>query len=478
MFGIQRHNLIQIGAKSDPPLTPLAFELHFHSQERHIVHPDAHLFHRRDQNIGIIGFAAQNPGKKLYHGNAVDRRAHVIPAPIAGDAHVDIAAEFRVPEMNRRALALNGYAVAAETGDHILEKRGGIGLLVHCLSVLSLRFYYIIADMQNLSDAADQILPEIERLGGRLGAAKEAIERVIFGQGAVVEETLVTLLAGGHGLLVGVPGLAKTKLVETLARVLGLDARRVQFTPDLMPADILGSEVLEESDSGRRSFRFISGPIFCQLLMADEINRASPRTQSALLQAMQERQVSVAGTRHDLPAPFHVLATQNPLEQEGTYPLPEAQLDRFLLQIDVRYPNREAERRMLFATTGANEETIPTILNAGELIAAQRLVRRVPVGESVVEAILDLVRSGRPDESNVAGIRDLVAWGPGPRASQALMLAVRARALLQGRLAPSIEDVLALAGPVLRHRMALTFAARAEGVNVADVIDRLTGPLR
>ncbi|WP_374630897.1 AAA family ATPase [Ferrovibrio sp.] len=332
--------------------------------------------------------------------------------------------------------------------------------------------------MQNLSDAADQILPEIERLGGRLGAAKEAIERVIFGQGAVVEETLVTLLAGGHGLLVGVPGLAKTKLVETLARVLGLDARRVQFTPDLMPADILGSEVLEESDSGRRSFRFISGPIFCQLLMADEINRASPRTQSALLQAMQERQVSVAGTRHDLPAPFHVLATQNPLEQEGTYPLPEAQLDRFLLQIDVRYPNREAERRMLFATTGANEETIPTILNAGELIAAQRLVRRVPVGESVVEAILDLVRSGRPDESNVAGIRDLVAWGPGPRASQALMLAVRARALLQGRLAPSIEDVLALAGPVLRHRMALTFAARAEGVNVADVIDRLTGPLR
>ncbi|MBX3455684.1 MoxR family ATPase [Ferrovibrio sp.] len=332
--------------------------------------------------------------------------------------------------------------------------------------------------MQNFSDAADQILPEIERLGGRLGAAKEAIERVIFGQGAVVEETLVTLLAGGHGLLVGVPGLAKTKLVETLARVLGLDARRVQFTPDLMPADILGSEVLEESDSGRRSFRFISGPIFCQLLMADEINRASPRTQSALLQAMQERQVSVAGTRHDLPAPFHVLATQNPLEQEGTYPLPEAQLDRFLLQIDVRYPDREAERRMLFATTGANEETIPTILNAGELIAAQRLVRRVPVGESVVEAILDLVRSGRPDESNVAGIRDLVAWGPGPRASQALMLAVRARALLQGRLAPSIEDVLALAGPVLRHRMALTFAARAEGVNVADVIDRLTGPLR
>ncbi|MBP7064755.1 MAG: MoxR family ATPase, partial [Ferrovibrio sp.] len=294
----------------------------------------------------------------------------------------------------------------------------------------------------------------------------------------VVEESLVTLLAGGHGLLVGVPGLAKTKLVETLAKVLGLDARRVQFTPDLMPADIVGSEVLEENEQGRRSFRFISGPVFCQLLMADEINRASPRTQSALLQAMQERQVSVGGTRHDLPAPFHVLATQNPLEQEGTYPLPEAQLDRFLLQIDVRYPDREAERRMLFATTGAAEEPVPTVLSATDLIAAQRLVRRIPVGESVVDAILHLVRAGRPEETDIAEIKTLVAWGPGPRASQALMLAVRARALLQGRLAPSIEDVLALAGPVLRHRMALTFAARAEGVSVGDVINRLTQPLR
>ncbi|WP_290980529.1 MoxR family ATPase [Ferrovibrio sp.] len=294
----------------------------------------------------------------------------------------------------------------------------------------------------------------------------------------MVEESLVTLLAGGHGLLVGVPGLAKTKLVETLAKVLGLDARRVQFTPDLMPADIVGSEVLEENEQGRRSFRFISGPVFCQLLMADEINRASPRTQSALLQAMQERQVSVGGTRHDLPAPFHVLATQNPLEQEGTYPLPEAQLDRFLLQIDVRYPDREAERRMLFATTGAAEEPVPTVLSATDLIAAQRLVRRIPVGESVVDAILHLVRAGRPEETDIAEIKTLVAWGPGPRASQALMLAVRARALLQGRLAPSIEDVLALAGPVLRHRMALTFAARAEGVSVGDVINRLTQPLR
>jgi MoxR-like ATPase len=332
--------------------------------------------------------------------------------------------------------------------------------------------------MHNLSDTAEHILPEIERVGGRLVTARDAVGRVIFGQTEVVEETLITLLAGGHALLVGVPGLAKTKLVETLAKVLGLDARRVQFTPDLMPADIVGSEVLEESDTGRRSFRFIPGPVFCQLLMADEINRASPRTQSALLQAMQERQVSVAGQRHELPAPFHVLATQNPLEQEGTYPLPEAQLDRFLLQIDVRYPDREAERRMLFATTGASEESIPTVLSAADLMAAQRLVRRIPVGESVVEAILNLVRAGRPEESELPGLADMVAWGPGPRASQALMLAVRARALLQGRLAPSIEDVLALAGPILRHRMALTFAARAEGVTVADVIAKLTAPLR
>ncbi|WP_298727121.1 MoxR family ATPase [uncultured Ferrovibrio sp.] len=329
-----------------------------------------------------------------------------------------------------------------------------------------------------MSDTAEHILPEIERIGGRLGAARDAVQRVIFGQGEVVEETLITLLAGGHALLVGVPGLAKTKLVETLAKVLGLDARRVQFTPDLMPPDILGSEVLEESEAGRRSFRFIQGPVFCQLLMADEINRASPRTQSALLQAMQERQVSVGGHRYDLPAPFHVLATQNPLEQEGTYPLPEAQLDRFLLQIDIRYPDREAERRMLFATTGAAEEAVPTVLSAAELMAAQRLVRRIPVGESVVEAILNLVRAGRPEESTIEGLREQVAWGPGPRASQALMLAVRARALLQGRLAPSIEDVLALAGPVLQHRMALTFAARAEGVTVADVIGRLTEPLQ
>jgi MoxR-like ATPase len=317
---------------------------------------------------------------------------------------------------------------------------------------------------------------EIDALGQRLAQVRERIGRVIFGQQDVIDQALITLLAGGHTLLIGVPGLAKTRLVETLGTVLGLDDKRIQCTPDLMPADILGSEVLEESDSGRRSFRFIPGPVFSQLLMADEINRASPRTQSALLQAMQEGRVSVAGQYHALPRPFHVLATQNPLEQEGTYPLPEAQLDRFLLQIDVGYPDLAAERQMLIATTGISEEQVTPALNANELLAAQRLVRRVPVGESVVEAILNLVRSGRPEESEIAEARQHVAWGPGPRASQALMLACRARALLQGRLAPSIDDVVALAPPVLRHRMALNFAARADGITMAQVIDRLVAP--
>ncbi|WP_395698266.1 AAA family ATPase [Methylocella sp.] len=310
----------------------------------------------------------------------------------------------------------------------------------------------------------------------RIGAARAAIETVIFGQARVVEEALATLLAGGHGLLVGVPGLAKTRLVETLGTVLGLDGRRVQFTPDLMPADILGSEVLEESADHKRSFRFVKGPIFAQLLMADEINRASPRTQSALLQAMQEYHVSVAGERHDLPSPFHVLATQNPLEQEGTYPLPEAQLDRFLMQIDVPYPDRAAEKRILLETTGASTPAARAVMGADDLMAMQRLVRRLPVGETVIEAILDLVRSARPGEGDPAVTRH-IAWGPGPRAAQALMLATRARALLDGRLAPSKADVAALAEPILKHRMALTFAARAEGETIPGLIAKLTETL-
>jgi MoxR-like ATPase len=322
-----------------------------------------------------------------------------------------------------------------------------------------------------------RIVADIEALGQRLAQVRDRIGRIIFGQKEVVDQTLITLLAGGHALLIGFPGLGKTRLVDTLGTVLGLEDKRVQFTPDLMPADILGSEVLEESESGRRAFRFLRGPVFCQLLMADEINRASPRTQSALLQAMQEYRVSVAGEYHALPRPFHVLATQNPLEQEGTYPLPEAQLDRFLMQIDVSYPDRASEKQMLIATTGVEEAAPEQVLTGGELIEAQRLVRRVPVGESVVEAILDLVLSGRPDSTDDEEVKKQVAWGPGPRASQALMLATRARALMDGRLSPSVDDVLALAGPVLRHRMALTFAARADGVTIDQVIERLCAPL-
>jgi MoxR-like ATPase len=309
-----------------------------------------------------------------------------------------------------------------------------------------------------------------------VGRARDAIEAVIFGQEKVVNLALVTILAGGHGLLVGVPGLAKTKLVETLGTVLGLDARRVQFTPDLMPSDILGSEILDENADRRRSFRFVKGPIFAQLLMVDEINRASPRTQSALLQAMQEHHVSVGGERHDLPRPFHVLATQNPIEQEGTYPLPEAQLDRFLLEIDIGYPDRAAERRILIETTGADDYRPQAVMGGDALLNAQRLVRRLPVGDSVVEAILDLVRAGRPDDGQ-RDVTDKLLWGPGPRASQALMLAVRARALIEGRLAPSIDDVVTLAEPVLKHRMALTFAARADGETVGGIIARLTARL-
>ena len=327
-----------------------------------------------------------------------------------------------------------------------------------------------------MSTSGEALAGDIERLGERLRQARQSIGRVIFGQQPVIDQTLIALLSGGHVLLIGVPGLAKTRLVETLHVVLGLEERRVQCTPDLMPADILGSEVLEEDESGRRNFRFIPGPVFCQLLMADEVNRASPRTQSALLQAMQERRVTIAGRGHPLPEPFHVVATQNPLEQEGTYPLPEAQLDRFLLQIDIGYPDIDAERQMLIATTGLAEDKPKPVMSATDLIAAQQLIRRIPVGKSVVEAILGLVRAGRPDSEGRPEVTRHVAWGPGPRASQALMLAVRARAALEGRLAPSVDDVLALAHPVLRHRMALNFAARADGVTLDALIDRLCQP--
>jgi len=316
-----------------------------------------------------------------------------------------------------------------------------------------------------LIDEADAMIAELAQI-------RQEIAATIFGQDAVIALALSALLANGHALLVGVPGLAKTRLVETLGRVLGLSEKRIQFTPDLMPSDIIGSEVMDEDQAGKRSFRYIKGPIFAELLMADEINRASPRTQSALLQAMQEYHVSVAGERHDLPRPFHVLATQNPLEQEGTYPLPEAQLDRFLMQITIDYPDEATERRIIEQTTGLVEIEPKRIINAPRLVEMQRLVRQMPLPESVVEAILRLVRVARPN-SEQAEARDYIAWGPGPRATQALSLCVRAYALCDGRLAPSLDDVMMMAEPVLQHRMALNFTARAENLDVRQIIDRL-----
>ena len=321
------------------------------------------------------------------------------------------------------------------------------------------------------SPSAD-IVKEADAAVELLGKVRAEIGKVVFGQDRVVELTMATILAGGHALLIGAPGLAKTKLVETTARALGLDWGRVQFTPDLMPSDILGSEILDDSAEGR-SFRFVKGPIFTSLLMADEINRASPRTQSALLQAMQERHVTVAGASYDLPKPFHVLATQNPIEQEGTYPLPEAQLDRFLLKVDVDYPDAETERRILVETTGLQDQVVRPVLNAEKLIALQTLVRRMPVPETVLEAIIRLVRSARPEQSDHAQVKKRVDWGPSPRAGQALMLAARSRALLRGRLAPSLDDIEALAEPALGHRMALAYDPTGQGGTLSSLIQEL-----
>ena len=322
----------------------------------------------------------------------------------------------------------------------------------------------------------DKLVVEIQSLTNRLGDARASVERRFVGQHAVVEQVLSAILSGGHALLVGQPGLGKTMLVDTLSTVLGLDSARIQFTPDLMPADILGSEVLDMRADGTRAFRFVEGPVFTQLLMADEINRASPRTQSALLQAMQEGEVTIGGQHRPLGRPFHVLATQNPIEQEGTYPLPEAQLDRFLVQVDIDYPDRDTERAILLATTGLDRDRPHGVLDAGSLIEAQRLVRAMPVGEGVTAAILDLVRAARPGSDEAPGwLGDTLVWGPGPRAAQALMLLTRARAVLQGRFAPTLDDGAAMAAPVLRHRMALSFAARARGESADAVIARLMG---
>jgi MoxR-like ATPase len=327
--------------------------------------------------------------------------------------------------------------------------------------------------MADTTARPETVVADADAATESLARVKAEIGRAIFGQERVIELALAAVLAGGHALLIGAPGLAKTRLVEAMGTALGLANQRIQFTPDLMPSDILGSEVLDEAPGGQRSFRFLKGPVFTQLLMADEINRASPRTQSALLQAMQEKHVTVAGVRHDLPAPFHVLATQNPIEQEGTYPLPEAQLDRFLLKIDVTYPDLDTERRILIETTRGADAPVRPALDAGRLMAIQALVRQMPVGEKIVGAILSLIREARPEQTSDARVKRLVDWGPSPRAGQALMLAARSRALLRGRLAPSMEDVEALAEPCLGHRMAMRYDPTGEAPKLSDLINDL-----
>ncbi|EDM79136.1 ATPase associated with various cellular activities, AAA-3 [Plesiocystis pacifica SIR-1] len=305
----------------------------------------------------------------------------------------------------------------------------------------------------------------------------EQIERRVVGQREVVELLLIALFAGGHALFVGVPGLAKTLLVSSLAEALELDFSRIQFTPDLMPSDITGSEVLEEDGSGRRSFRFIAGPVFCNLLLADEINRTPPKTQAALLQAMQEARVSAGGKTHPLPPPFHVFATQNPIEQEGTYPLPEAQLDRFMLEILVDYPDEDAERRIVAMASSAavdQRAAITPVLTPAELTRLQELVRRVPVPPSVVDHVVALLRATRPTEERCpAGLRELLRWGAGPRAGQQLVLAAQARAALRGSESVSIGDVRALVRPVFRHRLVPSFAAESRGVSRDEILTRV-----
>jgi len=312
----------------------------------------------------------------------------------------------------------------------------------------------------------------------QLASLRQAIGQAIVGQSEVVEQLLIGLLAGGHCLIEGVPGLGKTLLVRTLGEALALDFRRVQFTPDLMPSDILGTEVLEEDHgTGHRHFRFQQGPVFTNLLLADELNRTPPKTQAALLEAMQEHTVSYAGVTHRLAEPFFVLATQNPLEQAGTYPLPEAQLDRFLLNIRVGYPSAEEERAILARTTGSAGAAVPQVMRGPDVVELQRWVREVHLGEGLLGWITALVRASRPSPEAPEAVRQYVRWGAGPRAGQSLVLASKARALLHGRLAATREDVVALAAPVMRHRILLAFAAEAERRTTDDVVAALLAAL-
>ncbi len=314
-----------------------------------------------------------------------------------------------------------------------------------------------------------------ERLGQAKADMLRGIRSVIIGQEQVIEEILIALFARGHCLLEGVPGLAKTLMISSLARLLDLKFSRIQFTPDLMPSDLTGTEILHEDPQTRqRTFRFLPGPIFANMILADEINRTPPKTQSAVLEAMQENQVTSAGATRPLPRPFFVMATRNPIEQEGTYPLPEAQLDRFFLQIAVDYPSADEERRIVTETTGDKEVRLTPVLGAAEVVALQDLVRRVPAPDSAVDYAVRLARRTRPEAAGAPDeVKKWVAWGAGPRASQALVVGAKARALLNGRFAACLDDVKAVAKPVLRHRLVLNFQAEAEGVKADSLVERL-----
>lgn len=303
----------------------------------------------------------------------------------------------------------------------------------------------------------------------------DELKKVIVGQDRVIEEILIAIFAGGHCIMQGVPGLAKTMLVSTLSQTMDLRFRRIQFTPDLMPSDITGTDILQEDpETGRRQFEFLAGPIFANVILADEINRTPPKTQAALLQAMQERQVTAGGQTLDLPSPFFVLATQNPIEQEGTYPLPESQLDRFMFMVMVNYPRREEEVEVLKRTTGVQAPKIKKIIDARRILELQDIVRRVPVGDHVYSFAVDLIRATRPNEAGAGDfVRHWLSWGAGPRAGQYMILASKARALMQGRLYATIEDVEAVAAAVLRHRIVPNFNAEAEGISVEQIVEKV-----
>ncbi len=328
-------------------------------------------------------------------------------------------------------------------------------------------------DQSSTSGASD--LEALASLTDGQARMRAEIGRAIVGQTEVVDQLLIGLFARGHVLLVGVPGLAKTLLVSTVARILNLSFRRIQFTPDMMPSDITGTDILQDDpETGQRRFVFIKGPLFAHMILADEINRTPPKTQAALLEAMQERHVSAGGQTYGLPSPFFVLATQNPIEQEGTYPLPEAQLDRFMLNVRVPYPTPDEELEILRRTTGDDTPSPSIVLNAEQILALQHLVRRVPVPEHVFQYARDLVRASRPGEPEATPfVQQNVSWGAGPRAGQSLILCAKARALLQGRFAAGIADIRAVAKPVLRHRIVTTFHAEAEGIDADRVIDQL-----